>query len=111
MYPLLSMVDAEGKAEFGLGWEQLDQALHRGFALLVRGQLVTYLEGSCGKNDAYLPAVWQYLKIAGPVLQREADERDAGAAKALKDLWAATDPSVEALEAGLTALDTIFPCP
>ena len=111
MYPLKPMIDKAGLDEFGLGWEQLDQALHRGFALLVRNQLVTYLEGTCGKNDAYLPAVWQYLKIAGPVLQREADERDAGNAKALADLWASDAPTVEELEAGLAALDTIFPCP
>ena len=111
MYPLLSMIDADGKAEFGRGWEQLDEALHRGFALLVRNQLVTYLEGSCGQNDAYLPGVWAYLKVAGPALQREADERDAGTAGALKTLWAATEPSIEQLEAGLAALDQIFPCP
>ncbi len=111
MYPLLPMIDAEGKAEFGRGWEQLDEALHRGFALLVRNQLVTYLEGSCGQNDAYLPGVWAYLKVAGPVLQREADERDAGNAGDLKTLWAATDPTLEQLEAGLAALDKIFPCP
>ncbi len=111
MYPLLPMIDADGLAEFERGWEQLDEALHRGFALLIRNQLVSYLEGSCGKNDAYLPAVWAYLKVAGPALQREADERDAGTAAALKTLWGAADPSVEQLEAGLAALDAIFPCP
>ena len=111
MYPLLPMIDADGLAEFERGWEQLDEALHRGFALLIRNQLVSYLEGSCGKNDAYLPAVWAYLKVAGPALQREAEERDAGTAAALKTLWDAADPSVEQLEAGLAALDAIFPCP
>ena len=111
MYPLLPMIDAEGKAEFERGFEQLDEALHRGFALLIRNQLVTYMEGSCGDNDAYLPAVWQYLKITGPALQREADERDAGAAAALKTLWAAAEPTLPELEAGLAALDAIFPCP
>lgn len=111
MYPLKDMIDADGIAEFNLAWEQLDEALHRGFALLIRNHLVTYLDGKCGKNDAYLPAEWQYLTITGKALQREADERDAGAAAALKTLWAATDPSVEELEAGLAALDAIFPCP
>jgi hypothetical protein len=111
MYPHKDMIDADGLAEFNLAWEQLDEALHRGFALLIRNQLVTYMDGKCGKNDAYLPAVWQYLKITGGALQREADERDAGAAGALKTLWAATDPSIEELEAGLAALDAIFPCP
>lgn len=110
-YPLKPMIDADGIAEFELAWEQLDQALHRGFALLIRNQLVTYMDGKCGKNDAFLPAVWQYLTITGGVLQREADERDAGTAAALKTLWAATDPSIEQLEAGLAALDQIFPCP
>lgn len=111
MYPLKDMIDADGIAEFNLAWEQLDEALHRGFALLVRNHLVTYLDGKCGKNDAYLPAEWQYLTITGKVLQREAEERDAGTAAALKTLWDAADPSVEQLEAGLAALDAIFPCP
>ena len=109
MYPPLDQVDAKAQALFEQGWEQLDQALHRGLALLVREQLVAYTNATCENSE--LPAVWAYLQITGPALQREADERDAAGAAALKTLWAAQAPTVPELEAGLLAIDAIFPCP
>jgi hypothetical protein len=111
MYPLLPEIDADGLAEFEKGWEQLDQALHRGFALLVRAQLVNYLEGSCLEGAPNLPAIWAYLQVAGPALEREATERDAAQAAVLATLWDSAAPTVPELEAGLAALDAIFPCP
>jgi len=109
MYPLLDQLDADARDLFAQGWEQLDQALHRGLALLVREQLVTYINATCDNTE--MPAVWAYLKITGPALQREADERDAAGAAALKTLWASDAPTVPELEAGLPAIDAIFPCP
>jgi len=109
MYPLLGDVDAYAQDLFAQGWEQLDQALHRGFAVLVREQLVAYINATCDNTE--LPAVWAYLQINGPALQLEADARDAAGAAALKTLWASAAPSVPELEAGLLAIDAIFPCP
>ncbi len=111
MYPLLDTLDDDAKALFAQGWEQLDQALHRGMALLVRQQLVRYLEGTCLDGETKLPAVWAYLQVAGPALQLEADGRDAGQAAALKTLWAAETPTLAEAQAGLAAIDAIFPCP
>jgi hypothetical protein len=109
MYPLLSTYDDETQKLFAQGWEQLDQALHRGFAVLIREQLVSYINGACA--DGGSPAAWAYLQVTGPALQREADERDAAQAATLKTLWASDAPTVPELEAGLAALDAIFPCP
>ena len=111
MYPLLDTLDDAAQDLFAQGWEQLDQALHRGFAVLVREQLQAYVDGSCLEGSPNLPAIWAYLQVTGPALQREADERDAGQAATLKALWAAETPTLPELEAGIAALDAIFPCP
>ncbi len=111
MYPLLDAVDADSKALFEQGWEQLDQALHRGFAVTVRARAEAYLGSLCGTNDTYAPAAWAYLQIAGAALQREADERDAAKAKVLADLWASDAPTAQQVADGIAALDAIFPCP
>jgi len=110
-YPLLEMTEPALQDLFELGWEQVDQALHRGLAVVVREHAQTYLETLCGESDAYAPAVWAYLQIAGPVLQREASERDAAQAKILADLWSSTSPTAQGLADGIAALDAIFPCP
>ena len=109
--PYLDMVDAEGKALFELGWEQVDQALHRGFAVTVRQQAEAYFQTLCGEGDSYAPATWAYLQIAGAALQREADERDATKAKVLADLWASDSPTAQEVADGIAAIDAIFPCP
>ena len=110
-YPFLEALDADSNALFEQGWEQLDQALHRGFALVVRAHTEAYKQSACGEGDLYLPAAWAYLQVAGPVLQREADERDPTKAKALADLWASDAPSEQQLADGIAAIDAIFPCP
>ncbi|HEY0135144.1 MAG TPA: hypothetical protein VGB85_13740, partial [Nannocystis sp.] len=109
-YPFLEMVDADSRALFEQAWEQLDQALHRGFAVIVREHVEAYKQSACGEGDLYLPAAWAYLQIAGPVLQREAAERDATKAKVLADLWASDAPTEQQLVDGIAALDAIFPC-
>lgn len=111
-YPFLSMVSPEDVELFERGWEQLDQALHRGFAVVVRDHAEAYLDGICGTASQYRPAAWAYLQVAGAALQREADERgDAANAGVLKALWAKEDPTAEEVSAGIAALDAIFPCP
>ena len=110
-YPFLDTVDDASKKLFARGWEQLDQALHRGLAVVVRERTAAYLQSACGAGDEYTPAAWAYLQIAGPALQREADERDAGQAKVLAALWASDAPTAQQLADGVAALDAIFPCP
>lgn len=110
-YPLLEMVDADSKALFERGWEQVDQALHRGFAVTVRQQAQAYFQTLCGEGDSSAAASWAYLQIAGPALQREADERDATKAKVLADLWTSDSPTAQQVADGIAALDAIFPCP
>ena len=110
-YPLFPDLDADAISRFELGWEQLDQSLHRGGALLVRAHAVRYFEGLCGTGDAYQPAEWAYLQILGPTLQREADARDGAKAATLAALWANAEPTAQEVADGIAALDSIFACP
>lgn len=109
MYPLLDAVDANSKMLFARGWEQLDQSLHRGFAVVVRDYMQKYIDASCNAGDT--AKFWAFLEVAGPVLQREADERDAANAQSLADLWAKDAPGPDEVAAAITALDAVFPCP
>ncbi|HEY8376580.1 MAG TPA: hypothetical protein VIK91_08835, partial [Nannocystis sp.] len=109
MYPLLDEVSKEQQDLFYRGWEQLDQALHRGYALVVRAHMQKYVEAACSGEDT--AATWAFLATAGPVLNREAEERNAGMAKTLVDLWKSSAPSPEEVVAGIAALDAIFACP
>jgi len=110
-YPLLEMTEPAVQDLFALGWEQVDQALHRGLAVVVRQQALGYMQALCGEGDVYAPAAWAYLQIAGPALQREAAERDAAQAKILADLWASDSPTAQDVADGIAVLDAIFPCP
>lgn len=110
-YPFIDTLDADSKKLFERGWEQLDQALHRGLAVVVRQRTQAYFQSACGEGDEYTPAAWAYLQIAGPALQREADERDATQAKVLAALWTSAAPTAQELADGVAALDAIFPCP
>lgn len=109
MYPLLDTVPMDQQDLFYQGWEQLDQALHRGYALVVRDHMQRYVEAACSGGDT--AGSWAFLQVAGPVLDREAEERDAAQAQVLADLWAASDPSPADVVAGIAALDAVFPCP
>lgn len=109
MYPLLDTLPADQQDLFAQGWEQLDQGLHRGFAVIVRDHMAQYVDASCSDGDT--AALWGFLAVAGPVLDREASERDPARAKLLADLWAADGPGPDEVAAGITALDAIFPCP
>lgn len=110
-YPLFADLDTAARDEFEVGWEQLDQALHRGVALVVRGHAEDYFNALCGTGDAYQPAAWTYLQIIGPALQREAEARDAGQAATLAALWANSEPTAQDIADGIAAIDAIFACP
>lgn len=109
MYPLLDAVPQDQQDLFDQGWEQLDQGLHRGYAVIIREHMQQYVDAACSSSET--AALWAFLQVAGPVLDREAQERDAANAKVLSDLWAADGPAPEDVAAAITALDAIFPCP
>lgn len=110
-YPLFPDLDQAAIDQFNLGWEQLDQALHRGIALVVRGHAEAYLDALCGTGSAYQPAAWAYLTLLGPALQAEAEERDPTNAAVLEALWKTSEPTAQEVADGITAIDAIFPCP
>jgi hypothetical protein len=80
---------------------QLDRALLRGMALIVRQRVETL---PCA------PA-WESVKILGEVLDREATERDAEQAAALREELAKSRPEDVDKARVTAALDAIFPCP
>jgi len=109
MYATLADVPMAGQDLFALGWEQLDVALHRAFAVLVRERI----EAQAMLCGAEADANWAFVQVAGRVLDRESEQRDEARAATLAQLWA-KDPSSltnEDLEAGVAALDAVFPCP
>lgn len=110
-YPLFPALDEDSIAQFERGWEQLDQALHRGIALVVRGHAEEYFNTLCGTGSAYQPAAWTYLKTIGPALQNEAEARDPAKAAVLAALWANPEPSAQDVADGIAAIDAVFACP
>lgn len=80
---------------------QLDRALLRGVALIVRQRL---------EQAACAPA-WESAKILGGVLDREATARDAAQAAVLREeLGKGRAEDVDVARA-IGALDALFPCP
>lgn len=106
MYPTLDDVPADGQMLYDLAWAQLDTALDRGMALVVRQHLGRQLElsGSAAASN------WQFLQIAGPTMDRAARLIDAGQADALAALWAQDSVTSEDVDAGVAAIDALFPC-
>lgn len=109
MYPLLDAVSQEWKDLFERGWEQLDQGLHRGYAVVIRDYMQKYVDAACSSSET--AAIWAFLKVSGPVMLREANERDPANAQVLADLWASDAPDPAAVDAAIDALDAVFPCP
>jgi hypothetical protein len=107
VYPTLDDVPADGQALFDRGWQQLDDALWHGYALVVRDRLERQLN-VCGV-EADANHAW--LKVSGPVLAFEARRRDAAQAATLEAAWTGDAPSRDVMEAAVSALDALFPCP
>jgi len=80
---------------------QLDRALLRGVALIVRQRL----------QNLDCTAAWETVRIVGPVLNREAESRDPDAAAILQAEVTKTAPSAVDVTAATKAIDTLFPCP
>jgi len=81
---------------------QLDRALLRGYALIVRDRL---------QNVATCPVAWESVRILGPVLDRAAKERDSAAAAALLSEFSKTDAAQVDIQLATNKLDQLFDCP
>ena len=110
-YPLLEMTTPELQDLFEVGWEQVDQALHRGYAVVIRDQAESFLQSLCGDGDAYQPAAWAYLQLSLGALVREASERDAAKGKIIADVAASASPTAQDIADAIGAIDALFPCP
>lgn len=99
-------LDADSRAMFDAVWEQLDQSLHRGFALIVRSKLEEAV--SCGSEA---DANWAFVQVGLDILDREATERDASAAGDLRAIASVGEPTPEQRSEAVALLDAIFPCP
>lgn len=80
---------------------QLDRALLRGLAVIVRQRA---LERACG-------GAWEGVRVLGAVLDREATARDPENAAVLRAELAKTSPNDVDEAKLLAALDALFPCP
>jgi hypothetical protein len=98
---------ADGQDTFEAAHEQLDNALWYGWARLVRDRLEKH-PLTCGSEAA---ASWAFIEVVGPVLDVEAESRDAAAAATLAALWANDAPAAADLEGAIAAIDAAFPCP
>jgi hypothetical protein len=102
-YPTYEDLPVESKDLYDDAWEQLDNALHRGFAVVVRDHLTSVT--TCGSAE------WTFAQIAGGVLDREAQERSSADADEFKDILAKDTPETADVERAIELLDAIFPCP
>jgi hypothetical protein len=102
-YPTYDDLPMAAKDLFDDTWEQLDQGLHRGFALVLRQRLEAIT--ACGSAE------WAFAQVAGPVLDREAQERDAAAADELAAIWALETPTADDVGRAIELLETLFDCP
>jgi hypothetical protein len=106
-YPTYDDVPADGQALFDTAWEQLDDALARGFAIVLRQHVLAQDDEQCAEATE---ANWAFVQIAGPALDREIRERDANAADELLGIYALEAPATEDLERVAELIDQVIPC-
>jgi hypothetical protein len=87
---------------------QLDHALIRGVALIVRDRLDDLRAAT---TDEERRADWEFVKILGGVLDREAEARDPATAEVLRVELGRSDPAAVDIDAAQAAIDLLFPCP
>jgi hypothetical protein len=87
---------------------QMDRALLRGVALIVRSRLAVLAETCDGTVRA---ANGAFTQILGAVLDREATTRDSAKAQELRTELEKAGAADAKLDAAAAALDAIFPCP
>lgn len=86
---------------------QLDGALLHGVSRIVAARLAAAQIHEGVARDAD----WAFLKILGPVLDRDATTRDAAQAATLRQAFAAASFDAVDVDATLAALTALYPCP
>jgi len=86
---------------------QLDRALLRGLALIVKSRLAAIDGETCAPQK---PALWLTARILGQVLLREADVQDKAQAAILR-AELKKDSGTADVKAVVAAIDRLFPCP
>jgi hypothetical protein len=86
------------------GYAQLDQANNHAAAVVLRARLVEQL--ACGADAA---ANWGWIQVFGQSISKPVE--DAGMASTWNAVIANPAPTPEEIEAGIAALDAMFPCP
>jgi hypothetical protein len=92
---------AQDTAMQGRAVSQLDRALLRGIAVIVRQRL----------DNLACQGAWETVKILGPVLLREAEVRNPATAASLRTQLEQDDPALLDVDATKASLDALFPCP
>ena len=87
--------------------DQLDVALLHGVSRIVAARLAAAQVHEGVERDAD----WAFLKILGPVLDRDATTRDAAQAATLRQAFAAASFDAVDVDAALAALTALYPCP
>jgi hypothetical protein len=97
---------ADGYMLFSLAWEQLDQALFRSVAIVLR----QHVEGqdSCGDTSA---ANWKFIQILGGYMQYETGMRDMAAKTELDGIYAKDEPTPDDTARIIELIDQVYPCP
>lgn len=86
---------------------QLDEALLYGLSRVIAARVATMQL----HEGAQLEADWAWLKILGPVLDRDATARDSAVAQTLRTQFGKATVAEFDAEATLGALDALYPCP
>ena len=108
MYPTYDDLPPEGQELFDTAWEQLDNALHRGLAVVLRQHVLAQDDEQCSSATA---ANWEFVTIVGGALDREIRERDGAAADELMAIYASEAPTSDDLARVAELLDAVIDCP
>jgi len=106
-YPTYADLPADAQALYDAAWEQLDDAVARGFAIALRQHLLAQDDEQCSEATE---ANWAFVQIAGPALDREIRERDATVADELAAIYELDAPTTDDLEQAAALIDQVIPC-
>ncbi|MCX4246378.1 hypothetical protein [Paraliomyxa miuraensis] len=92
---------------YGYGYDQLDRANNHAAAVVLRDRLGRQLP-LCGSEA---DANWAWVQTFGQGLIKPAQDADSGQAATLTALLENDAPTPADIQAGVVALDALFPCP
>ncbi len=92
---------------FGYAYDQLNRANDHAAAVVLRARMAQQLP-LCGSEA---DANWAWVQVFGRALEKPAQDADASQAATLAALLDNDAPTPEEIQAGVAALDALFPCP